>query len=105
VFAEIFYNQLQQIFDRYYDVDLMHLYHHINKKFNWHMGRKSELMPVDPFCTYFHPEPTPLGKMFYSIKQVWLRVFETGITVPSYCVSDLFYSAEIEARSSRVVEI
>jgi hypothetical protein len=79
----------------------MPIYRHITKKLTWPKGRKSELMPADPYYTYFRREPTASGQTFYSIKQVPLRVGETGMTVPEYCVSALFYSADIEARASR----
>jgi hypothetical protein len=77
------------------------MYCHITKKFTWPRGRKSELMPAHPYCTYFRPEPTAPGQTFYSIKQVPLRVGEIGMTAPAYCVSALFYSAEIEERALR----
>jgi hypothetical protein len=101
VLAEMFCNQLQRRFERDSVPGSMPLYRHITKKFNWPKGRKSELMPADPYCSYFRPDPTAPGQTFYSIKQVQLRVGEIGMTVPAYCVSALFYSAEIEARASR----
>jgi hypothetical protein len=101
VLAEMFCNQLQQRLERDSVPGSMLLYRHITNKFTWPTGRNSELMPADPYCTYFLPEPTAPGQTFYYIKQVPLRVDETGMTVPAYCVSALFYSADIEARASR----
>jgi hypothetical protein len=96
----MFCNQLQGRYECDDVQGLMPPHCHIYKHLHCPNYEKSEMITANPYILNLCPVPTQ-GQSFYIIKEIPLKVFEEGLTVPSFCVSVLFYSLEFEARSSR----